>query len=152
MNNNSSFKYALVVLSSLFMLPTVVSNNISNTHHGIYTNFPSKNDKVSKGYLNLSKAELLDKIKGGWAGQTIGVTYGGPTEFKFMGRIIPDSVEIPWYKGYLKNTMIGMPWLYDDIYMDLTFVEIIDKLGVNAPIDSFAYAFANAPYELWHAN
>ena len=26
---------------------------------------------------------LKDKIKGGWAGQTIGCTFGGPTEFRF---------------------------------------------------------------------
>ena len=32
--------------------------------------------------LKLSDKELLDKIKGGWAGQTIGVVFGAPTEFK----------------------------------------------------------------------
>ncbi|MDE7142448.1 MAG: hypothetical protein K2O33_06130 [Muribaculaceae bacterium] len=32
--------------------------------------------------VSLSREQLLDKIKGGWAGQTIGSTYGGPTEFK----------------------------------------------------------------------
>ena len=26
----------------------------------------------------LSKDQLKDKIRGGWAGQTIGVTFGGP--------------------------------------------------------------------------
>ena len=35
--------------------------------------------------LKLSDKELLDKIKGGWAGQTIGVVFGAPTEFKFTG-------------------------------------------------------------------
>lgn len=29
----------------------------------------------------MEKSILLDKIKGGWAGQTIGCTYGGLTEF-----------------------------------------------------------------------
>ncbi|MCK5369507.1 MAG: hypothetical protein KAQ62_13185, partial [Cyclobacteriaceae bacterium] len=38
----------------------------------------------------LSKEVLQDKIKGAWAAQTIGVTYGGPTEFKYNKRIIPD--------------------------------------------------------------
>ena len=28
--------------------------------------------------LKLSDKELLDKIKGGWAGQTIGVVFGAP--------------------------------------------------------------------------
>ena len=44
------------------------------------------------------------------------------------------------------------PGLYDDIYMDLTFVDIIERLGFNAPVDSFAHAFAHAEYRLWHAN
>ena len=38
----------------------------------------------------LSKEKLKDKIKGGWAGQTIGVTFGGPYEFQFNGTFIGD--------------------------------------------------------------
>ena len=33
----------------------------------------------------LTRQQLKDKIKGGWAGQTIGVTFGGPYEFRFNG-------------------------------------------------------------------
>ena len=29
--------------------------------------------------VTMSKTTLFDKIKGGWAGQVIGCTYGGPT-------------------------------------------------------------------------
>lgn len=36
----------------------------------------------------ISKTVLQDKIKGGWAGQTIGVTFGGPYEFQFQGTFI----------------------------------------------------------------
>jgi len=36
--------------------------------------------------------------------------------------------------------------------MDLTFVDVFEKNGLNAPVDSFANAFANAGYMLWHAN
>ena len=46
--------------------------------------------------ITMTKQELLNKVKGGWAGQVIGVTYGGPTEFRYLSRMIPDSVEIPW--------------------------------------------------------
>lgn len=103
--------------------------------------------------ITMSKGELMNKIKGGWAGQTIGVTYGGPTEFKYRSQIIDSNVQIPWGDpDYVFNTMTAMPWLYDDIYMDLTFVEVFDRLGVDAPIDSLANAFANADYSLWHAN
>ncbi len=102
--------------------------------------------------IKLSKEQLLDKIKGGWAGQTIGVTYGGPTEFKYNGTMIQDYQPIKWYDGYLKETMQKHAGLYDDVYMDLTFVDVIERLGFDAPVDSFAHAFAHAGYKLWHAN
>ena len=36
------------------------------------------NAPVIGGTISLSKEALKDKIKGGWAGQTVGVTFGGP--------------------------------------------------------------------------
>ena len=100
----------------------------------------------------ITKDKLQDKIKGGWAGQTIGVTFGGPYEFGFQGTFIGDYQPLKWYDGYLKNTMVNNPGLYDDLYMDLTFVDVFEKYGLNAPVDSFANAFAHAGYMLWHAN
>lgn len=102
--------------------------------------------------VELSKNVLMDKIKGGWAGQTIGCTYGGPTEFKYRGTMIQDYIPIKWTDGCIKDFSLNGPGLYDDIYMDLTFVEVFDRLGLDAPVDSFALAFANAGYILWHAN
>jgi hypothetical protein len=111
----------------------------------------AKSNQVD-GVLTLSTQVLRDKIKGGWAGQTIGVTYGGPMEFRYNGTMIQEYQPIPWYDGYLKKTMLDNPGLYDDIYMDLTFVDVIEKEGMNAPVTSFAKAFAHADYFLWHAN
>ncbi|MES1217053.1 MAG: ADP-ribosylglycohydrolase family protein [Bacteroidota bacterium] len=102
--------------------------------------------------MTISKDKLKDKIMGGWAGQTIGVTFGGPYEFGFQGTFIGDYQPLKWYDGYLKNTMLYNPGLYDDLYMDLTFVDVFEKYGLDAPVDSFANAFANAGYMLWHAN
>lgn len=102
--------------------------------------------------VTMSKEVLMDKIKGGWAGQTIGCTYGGPTEFKYSGSMIQDYIPLEWNDSYIKWWYENYPGLYDDVYMDLTFVDVIDKLGIDAPIDSFATAFAYAPYPLWHAN
>jgi len=102
--------------------------------------------------ITISKQQLKDKIKGGWAGQTIGVTFGGPYEFRFDGTFIGDYQPLTWYDGYLKNTMINDPGLYDDLYMDLTFVDVFEKYGLDAPVDSFANAYAHAGYMLWHAN
>ena len=110
------------------------------------------NPEIPRKKLTLSKEALKDKIMGGWAGQTIGVTFGGPTEFKFKGTMIQDYQPITWYDGYMKKTMTDIPGLYDDIYMDLTFVDVFEKEGLDAPVSSFAKAYANAGYMLWHAN
>ena len=67
----------------------------------------------SANNLILSKEELQNKIKGGWAGQTIGVTFGGPYEFRFQGTFIGDYQPLLWYDGYLKETMLNNPGLYD---------------------------------------
>ena len=102
--------------------------------------------------FSISKNDLKDKIMGGWAGQTIGVTFGSPMEFHYNGTIIDAYQPIPWYDGYLKKLMTENPGIYDDLYMDLTFVEVFNKEGLDAPIASHANAFANAGYMLWHAN
>ena len=102
--------------------------------------------------VTLSRERLLDKIRGGWAGQTIGCSYGGPTEFKFNGTMIQDYTPIPWPDHYIRHWYETFPGLYDDVYMDLTFVEVFDRLGIDAPADSLAAAFAHAGYPLWHAN
>ena len=54
--------------------------------------------------------DLRDKIKGAWAAQTIGVTYGGPTEFRYNKRIIPDSIEIHWSDTMMYHWMKNIPW------------------------------------------
>src|SRR6266516_3811954 len=73
--------------------------------------------------FSLSKEVLKDKIKGGWAGQTIGVTFGGPYEFRFDGTFIQDYQPLEWSKDNIKQNMLNNAGLYDDIYMDLTFVD-----------------------------
>lgn len=100
----------------------------------------------------MSKDVLMDKIKGGWAGQTIGVIYGAPTEFKYNGVMISDSIPITWDKGACKWYFDHNGGIYDDIYMDLTFVEVFDKYGLDVHVDSLSNAFAYAGYKLWHAN
>ncbi|MEP7319752.1 MAG: ADP-ribosylglycohydrolase family protein [Panacibacter sp.] len=102
--------------------------------------------------ITIAKDVLKDKIMGGWAGQTIGVTFGGPYEFRFNGTFIGDYQRLIWRDGLLKDNMINNAGLYDDLYMDLTFVDVFEKYGLDAPVDSFANAFAHAGYALWHAN
>jgi len=101
--------------------------------------------------VTISKEVLKDKILGAWAGQIIGCSYGGPTEFRYA-TIIDKNVDIPWGEHYVKSWYDNSPGLYDDVYMDLTFVDVFEKEGLDAPVESFAKAFAYAPYPLWHAN
>ncbi|GLU53380.1 ADP-ribosylglycohydrolase family protein [Dyadobacter frigoris] len=107
---------------------------------------------VKADYFTISKENLKDKIKGGWAGQTIGVTFGWPTEFVYQGTFIQDYQPIKWHPDYVTEAMRVFPGLFDDIYMDLTFMEVFERNGLSAPADSFAQAYAHRGYELWHAN
>ena len=59
--------------------------------------------------LTLTKSKLQDKIKGAWAAQTIGVTYGFPVEFRFNSVRVPDDHELPWYDGYLYKMFSESP-------------------------------------------
>jgi len=115
---------------------------------------PEKPNQKSSPVLktDLSKEVLKDKIKGGWAGQVIGCTFGGPTEFRYKGSMINDYQPIPWEENSCLWYYENAPGLYDDIYMDLTFVDVFEKEGLDAPAKSHARAFANAEYQLWHAN
>lgn len=106
----------------------------------------------STNFITISKATLADKIKGGWAGQVIGCSYGGHTEFKYNGVMIPDSIIVPWDSNQCYLYFTTDPGLYDDVYMDLTFVDVFEKEGLNASARSHAKAYAEADYILWHAN
>ena len=79
-----------LILSLAIALSLAACSN-SGTGVSSTKNIPDK--------VTLTKAQLLDKIKGGWAGQTIGCTYGGPTEFKYPGTMIQDYIPIPWPDG-----------------------------------------------------
>ena len=57
------------------------------------TTFTATAKKLPKE-VKMTKEVLMDKIKGGWAGKTIGCSYGGPTEFKYSG-FMNDEIEIP---------------------------------------------------------
>ena len=53
--------------------------------------------------VTISKEVLRDKMLGGWAGQVIGCTYGGPTEFKWA---IPihKYIDISWNPSSIAMT------------------------------------------------
>ncbi|MCX8157576.1 MAG: ADP-ribosylglycohydrolase family protein [Verrucomicrobiae bacterium] len=93
----------------------------------------------------LSRAALLDKIRGGWAGQMIGVAYGAPTEFRSQGKIL--ETNLVWKEGMLENTIHQ-----DDLYVEMTFAKVMDDLGLKATSRDYGRAFRDSKYHLWHAN
>jgi hypothetical protein len=96
-------------------------------------------------YRTISIDELKDKIAGGWAGKMIGVSYGGPTEFRYNGVINEDPIN--WNPESLRRSMGE-----DDLYVQMSFMMTMDKYGMDAPVEKFGEAFANAGYMLFHAN
>ena len=100
----------------------------------------------------MSRAVFKDKLKGAWVAQTVGVTFGVPVEFKYNSTIIQDYQKLNWDENSLELEFRERPGTYDDIYMDLSFMKVIEEEGVDAPAQSFALSFANADYKLWFAN
>jgi hypothetical protein len=95
----------------------------------------------------ISRADLRDKIEGGWAGQMIGVSYGAPTEFRFKGQLVPVDRLTKWKPEMVSNSLDQ-----DDLYVDMTFAKVLDDKGLNATSEDFGAMFKDAKYRLWHAN
>ena len=98
-------------------------------------------------FQEISLADLRDKIAGGWAGQMIGVSYGAPTEFRYREEIIPEDKLPEWTPDRVKNSL-----RQDDLYVDMTFAQVLDDKGLDATTEDFGAMFRDAKYRLWHAN
>jgi acetyl esterase/lipase len=95
----------------------------------------------------ITRAALEDKIRGGWAGQMIGVSYGAPTEFRYNGVIIPKEKLPVWAPEKIENAIDQ-----DDLYVEMTFAEVMDRVGLDATTEQYGDAFRDSKYNLWHAN
>jgi hypothetical protein len=91
----------------------------------------------------MSRDELRDKIRGAWAAQMIGVSYGAPTEFKSVGKII---------EGEIVSDDLSNAIDQDDLYVEMTFAQVMDSLGLDATTADYGEAFKTTKYRLWHAN
>jgi hypothetical protein len=103
--------------------------------------------QATKPQRSLELTVLEDKIRGGWAGQMIGVSFGEPTEFKYQGQIIPEEELPEWKPEMVKSTLDQ-----DDLYVDMTFAAVLDDKGLDATTEDFGAMFRDAEYRLWHAN
>ena len=94
----------------------------------------------------LSRQAFEDKVRGGWAGQMIGVSFGAPTEFRFNGRIIEGDLPA-WTPNRIENAIDQ-----DDLYVEMTFAAVMDRVGLEATSEQYGEAFRTSKYRLWHAN
>ena len=101
-------------------------------------------DKIK--YKTISKEEYLSKMKAAWIGQMIGVGWSAPTEFKYVGEIIPLS-EVPEYQSNAVNA-----FEQDDIYVEMTFIKSMEQHGIDCSDKQAGIDFANSEYMLWGAN
>jgi len=97
-------------------------------------------------FRRLPVSRYRDKMAGGWIGQMAGVGWGGPTEFKWKGEIIPLD-KIPEWKPPMINQ-----FHQDDIYVEMTFLRTLELHGWDVSIRQAGIDFANSGYPLWHAN
>ncbi|MBL7132781.1 MAG: ADP-ribosylglycohydrolase family protein [Phycisphaerae bacterium] len=102
-------------------------------------------DKPGK-FRRLPVKVYVDKMKAGWIGQMAGVGWGGPTEFRYKGVIIPDQ-KMPKWRPKLINQ-----FRQDDIYVEMTFLRTLEVHGLDVSIRQAGIDFANSGYNLWHAN
>ncbi len=94
----------------------------------------------------ISVEQYVDKMKAGWIGQMAGVGWGGSTEFKYKGVIMPEE-KMPAWEPQLVNQ-----FRQDDIYVEMTFVRTLELYGFEVSIRQAGIDFANSGYPLWHAN
>jgi len=94
----------------------------------------------------LPVSEFRDKMMAGWIGQMAGVGWGEPTEFRYLGRIIPEE-EMPAWEPELVNM-----FHQDDLYVEMTFLRTLEVHGFDVPLRQAGIDFANSLYQLWHAN
>jgi hypothetical protein len=90
--------------------------------------------------------EYRDKMKAGWIGQIIGVSWGAPTEGRFR-QIMPEK-DIPRFRDTLINDAFGQ----DDLYVEMTFLRSMEEHGFDVSIRQAGIDFANSGYPLWVAN
>jgi len=90
--------------------------------------------------------DYVDKMNAGWVGQMAGVGWGGPTEFKFKGQIIPEEKMPQWQPSMINQ------FEQDDIYVEMTFLQTLELYGLDCSIRQAGIDFANSGYKLWHAN
>lgn len=98
------------------------------------------------GYV-VSAEEMANRITGGWIGQMAGVTWGAPTEFRYLRRRVPDA-KVPQWKPEMINGTLAQ----DDLYVEIPFLQCFEAHGVNVRWHLLGEAFRKTTFRLWAAN
>jgi hypothetical protein len=104
-------------------------------------------ESAPAGFRRLAVREYRDKMKGGWIGQIVGVSWGAPTEFRWKDQIIPEA-DMPKWAPKMINDAFGQ----DDLYVEMTFLRSLEQYGLDVSIRQAGIDFANSGYPLWCAN
>ena len=91
--------------------------------------------------------DFRDRMMGAWLGQSAGVAFGWPTEFKCKGSLIPDGKMPKWTPGLINET-----FNQDDLYVEMTFLGTLVRHGLDVTTRRAGIDFANSRYRLWCAN
>lgn len=102
--------------------------------------------QTSSRWLRLPADEYLDRMKAGWIGQMVGVGWGAPTEFRYVGTVIPEADVPAWHPE-----MVNQFW-QDDLYVEMTFLRTLEQYGLGVDARQAGIDLANSRYPLWHAN
>ena len=101
---------------------------------------------AAEEFRRISLKDYRNKMKGGWIGQMVGVSWGAPTEGKF--RQIMPAVKMPPFHNNLVNKTFGQ----DDLYVEMTFLRSLEEYGFDVSQRQAGIDFANSRYKLWVAN
>jgi len=100
-------------------------------------------------FRRLPLSVFRDKMTAGWLGQIVGVSWGGPTEFKYTCQIIPADKMPRWGEG---PAHINAAFGQDDLYVEMTFLRTLEKYGIAPSWRQAGIEFALTRYPLWCAN
>jgi len=97
--------------------------------------------------LRLKVSDYRDRMAGAWLGQSVGVAYGEKSEFKSSGKLVDEKLLPEWRPGLVNGT-----FHQDDLYVEMTFLDTLDRRGIDVSSRLSGLDFANATYRLWCAN
>jgi hypothetical protein len=97
-------------------------------------------------FARMDKDEYMDKCKGAWAGQMIGVAWAGPYEFYSRGEPILEELR-PWSEECYHRVLDQ-----DDLYVELNFLKALELYGPDITYEQAGQVFGRFDARLWHAN